>query len=301
MISSRIPVILDTDIGSDIDDALCLAYLLQQPKCDLLGVTTASGDPITRAKLASCICRKANRDDIPIHPGASMPIIGQQLQFRVPQAMALDRWSHKQDFAENSALIYLRDTIRSHPGQITLLTIGPLTNIGLLFVLYPDIPKLLKRIVLMCGSYYDKATPRRNEWNARVDYTATDIVYRTAVKEHLSVGLDVTMQCVLSGDDARKRIRGGILDPVADMASIWLKEAGNVTFHDPLTAALLFDPTLCEMRRGENKVDASHTPAGGVTNWQETSRGRHRVAATVDSKRFLDHYFAVTKGEVPGR
>ncbi len=129
-----------------------------------------------------------------------------------------------------------------------------------------------------------------------MDNTATDIVYRTAVKEHVSVGLDVTMQCMISGDEARKMIRGGVLDPVADMASVWLKEAGNVTFHDPLTAALLFEPSLCGMKRGECKVDASSTPNGGVTNWRENSRGRHSIAATVDSKRFLDHYFAVTKG-----
>lgn len=296
MISSRTPVILDTDIGSDIDDALCLAYLLQQPKCDLLGITTVTGEPVTRAKLASCICRKVNRDDIPIHPGAAMPLVGTQLQFRVPQATALEHWSHKQEFEENSALVYLRDTIRSRPGEITLLTIGPLTNIGLLFSLYPDVPKLLKRIVMMCGSFYDKGSPRRNEWNAKVDYTATDIVYRSAVKELISVGLDVTMQCVLKGDDARKRIRGGVLDPVADMASVWLKEASDVTFHDPLTAALLFEPSLCEVRRGEAKVDSSRTPNGGVIEWRESGRGRHRVAATVDSKRFLDHYFAVTRG-----
>ncbi len=296
MISSQIPVILDTDIGGDIDDALCLAYLLRQPKCDLLGITTVSGDTITRAKLASCICQRVKRDDIPIYAGAPMPLIGPQLQVKVPQATALEQWSHKQDFSENSALIYLRDTIRSRPGEISLLTIGPLTNIGLLFSLYPDVAKKLKRLVSMCGCYYDKEQPRLNEWNAKVDYTATDIVYRTAVKEHMSVGFDVTRQCVISGDEARKMIRGGVLDPVADMASVWLKEAGNVTFHDPLTAALLFEPSLCGMKRGECTVDASSTPTGGVTNWHESSRGRHTVAATVDSKRFLDHYFSVTKG-----
>jgi purine nucleosidase len=68
---SKVPVILDTDIGSDIDDAVCLAYLLRQPKCELLGVTTVSGKVLERAALADAVCRAAGRRDIPIHAGCS--------------------------------------------------------------------------------------------------------------------------------------------------------------------------------------------------------------------------------------
>ena len=62
----RIPVILDTDIGSDIDDAVCLAYLLRQQRCELLGVTTVSGETSQRAALAQVICEAADRSDVPI-------------------------------------------------------------------------------------------------------------------------------------------------------------------------------------------------------------------------------------------
>ena len=64
-----VKLILDTDIGSDIDDAVCLAYLLAQPRCELLGITTVSGGPVDRARIASAICTYAGRDDIPILPG----------------------------------------------------------------------------------------------------------------------------------------------------------------------------------------------------------------------------------------
>ena len=64
-----IKLLLDTDIGSDIDDAVCLAYLLAQPACDLLGITTVSGEADHRAMLASALCRVAGRD-VPIFPGA---------------------------------------------------------------------------------------------------------------------------------------------------------------------------------------------------------------------------------------
>lgn len=68
-------VILDTDIGSDIDDAVALAYLLKHPQCHLMGITTVSGQPVERAKLASALCIAAGKPDIPIYPGTESPIL----------------------------------------------------------------------------------------------------------------------------------------------------------------------------------------------------------------------------------
>lgn len=67
----RRPVILDTDIGSDIDDALCLAYLLRQPRCEFVGITTVTGEAQQRAMLADAVCRAAGREDIPITAASS--------------------------------------------------------------------------------------------------------------------------------------------------------------------------------------------------------------------------------------
>ena len=80
-----IKVLLDTDIGSDIDDAVCLAYLLAQPACELLGITTVSGQPEQRAQIASAICKVAERS-VPIYPGAPQPVLIEQRQPLVPQA-----------------------------------------------------------------------------------------------------------------------------------------------------------------------------------------------------------------------
>ena len=129
---STIKVILDTDIGSDIDDAVCLAYLLAQPRCDLLGITTVSGQVVERAKLASAQCTVAGRDDIPILPGIAQPLLGPQLQPEAPQASTLDRWSHRTEFPENEAIEWMRRTIRANPGEVTLLAVGPLTNVATL-------------------------------------------------------------------------------------------------------------------------------------------------------------------------
>ena len=70
-----VKILLDTDIGSDIDDAVCLAYLLAQPDCELLGITTVTGEAVERAKMASALCKVAGKD-VPIYPGVEQPIPG---------------------------------------------------------------------------------------------------------------------------------------------------------------------------------------------------------------------------------
>ncbi|MGD2174792.1 MAG: nucleoside hydrolase, partial [Candidatus Brocadiaceae bacterium] len=145
----RVPVLLDTDIGSDIDDAVCLTYLLAEPRCDLLGVTTVTGEPGRRAMLADAICRAAGREDVPIYSGCDAPILFEQRQPEAPQAEVLPNWPHAEEFEPFGAVEFLRRTIREAPGEVTLLTIGPLTNIGLLFALDPEVPGKLRRLVMM--------------------------------------------------------------------------------------------------------------------------------------------------------
>lgn len=72
---NALPLLLDTDIGTDIDDAVALAYLLRQPRCELLGITTVTGEADKRAALADAVCRAAGRTDIPIHVGTQMPLL----------------------------------------------------------------------------------------------------------------------------------------------------------------------------------------------------------------------------------
>jgi len=168
--ASCVTVLLDTDIGTDIDDALCLACLLRQPRCELAGITTVTGEARKRAMLADALCRAAGRIDIPIHSGAEIPLLVPQQQSAAPQAEALAAFPHRDDFASNTAVAFMRDTIRRRPGEITLLAIGPLTNVGLLFATDPEIPGLLKALVLMCGRFdFNVPCPGPREWNALCD------------------------------------------------------------------------------------------------------------------------------------
>lgn len=288
-----IKLLLDTDIGSDIDDAVCLAYLLAQPQCELLGITTVTGEAVKRAQMASALCRLAGRR-VPIYPGAENPLLIAQRQPQAQQAVALTRWKHDQRFPMNEAVDFLRRTIRKHPGEITLLTIGPLTNIGLLFALDPDIPRLLRQIVLMCGVFTEGPDRGLLEWNAMLDPHATAMVYRAPVKVHRSIGLDVTLQVKMPADDVRARFTHTLLRPVLDFAEVWFKTADQITFHDPLAAATIFDPRICRFQRGAVAVEMENAEQRGRTVWQPGApKGRHAVAAQVDAPRFFRHYFSV--------
>ena len=83
-------LLLDTDIGTDVDDAVALAYLLSHPDCELLGITTVTGEAVKRASLASVLCQAAGKD-IPIYPGADHPMRGERRQPVAQQAAALAR------------------------------------------------------------------------------------------------------------------------------------------------------------------------------------------------------------------
>jgi inosine-uridine nucleoside N-ribohydrolase len=286
-------ILLDTDIGTDVDDAVALAYLLCHPKCELLGITTVTGEPEKRASLASLLCLAAGKE-ISIYPGADIPMQGEQRQKIAQQAAVLPRWPHQSDFAEGQAVDFLASTIRSYPGEVTLLTVGPLTNIGQLFSQHPDTPELLEGLVMMGGNF-DETGPEagRIEWNVAGDPLASEIVYKTPVRLHRSLGLNVTQRVMMSADDVREKFTAPLLRPVLDMAEIWF--AGFypfITFHDPLAAATIFEPDLCTYEWGTVILDQEDKP--GKTIWQPgRSGGPHQVASTVDVDRYFEHYFKI--------
>jgi inosine-uridine nucleoside N-ribohydrolase len=286
-------VLLDTDIGTDIDDALCLAYLLSNPACELLGITTVTGEPERRAQMASVICHAAGRADIPIYPGTSRPMLVEQRQLIATQAEVVDRWPHATQFPQGQALEFLRQTIRAHPGEITLLTIGPLTNIGLLFAADPEIPGLLKRLVLMAGLFTNQVTGFGPlEWNAFGDPHASAVVYRAPVPVHRSVGLDVTTRVVMSAEEARARLKGPVLAPVLDFAEIWFRQWGGIMFHDPLAATTIFNESICRFEPGLVEIELDSPRLAGFTHWTGKTGGPHQVALQVDPERFFQEFFA---------
>ncbi len=288
-----VKVLLDTDIGSDIDDAVCLAYLLAQPECRLLGITTVSGEADKRAMLASALCKVAGKD-VPIFPGTEAPLLVAPRQTESPQAAALARWDHDTEFPVGQAIEFMRRMIRDNPGEVVLLSIGPLTNLALLFRTDPETVSLLKGLVLMCGRFTNRlAGVSPVEWNARCDPHAAAIVYQAAPAIHRSVGLDVTCQVTMNAEQVRQRMTTELLRPVVDFAEVWFRQRETLTFHDPLAAVTLFDDEICAFQRGTVEVELTSPRLTGTTFWKRDASGQHEVALEVDAERFFEHYFSV--------
>jgi inosine-uridine nucleoside N-ribohydrolase len=294
-------ILLDTDIDitGDIDDVMCLEYLLAQPACELLGVTTVSWATDRRAMVASALCRAAGRR-VPIFPGAETPLlvplpaVTPRQPYDAERAI-LDQWEHDEVFPRGQAIEFMRQTIRDQPGEVVLLAIGPLTNIALLFAVDPDIPGLLKGLVMMAGAFApERSGAGLREWNAQLDPHATAIVYRATVGMHRSIGLDVTQQIKLGADEIRQRLAGSPSQILRDMAEAWLRASDSITFHDPLAAATIFEPQICRFESGAVEVELASEPLRGLTYWSPHAPGaRHEVAVQADPAKFFEHYFSV--------
>lgn len=289
-------ILLDTDIGSDIDDAACLAYLLAQPQCELLGITTVTGATDQRAMLASVLCKVAGKE-MPIYPGLQLPLQVQPRQMQVPQAAALERWPHDKHFPDGQAIQYMRQVILAHPGEVILLAIGPLTNVASLFTAHPDVIPLLKGLVLMGGKFLDQLPGQeRVEWNILCDPHAAAVVYKANMGSVRSIGLDVTERVLLQASAVRQKFDRPLLRPVLDMAEVWFAQQEVLTFHDPLAAATIFDSQICHFAMGQVEVALTDDSLIGQTIWNGSAAGRgglHEVAVDVSPERFFDHYFSV--------
>lgn len=309
-----IPVLFDTDIGAHLDDALALAYVLRQPRCELLGVTTVSGDVAKRAACAEIFCRDAGRDDVPVHCGAPGPLLIGPGQAAVPLYPAVAQRPHRADRPPGTAVEFMRAAIRERPGEITLLTTGPLTNVALLFALDPQIPSLLRAIVSMAGVYFPHERPV--ETNIVIDPLAAAMVFaatagRTSAP-HTLVGLNVTTRCTQTAEDFRRRHRAAIPPAPAllEMAEASFRKRRQVTYNDPLAAATVFSPELCTYvagivtmildRPGEASARTYFAPdrhAGERSSPDQMSS--QRVAKGVRVDRFFDEYFDAVCGTLP--
>jgi len=206
----------------------------------------------------------------------------------------LPKWEHDQKFPRGQAIEFLRQTIRKYPGEVILLTIGPLTNIGLLFKADAEIPSLLKGIVMMCGLFTNRlAGVGPLEWNARGDPHATAIVYQAATGMHRSIGMDVTCQVTMNAKQVKEKLHSDLHQPVLDFAEVWFQQRDLITFHDPLAATTIFDDQVCVFKKGTVEVELISEKLKGMTLWKPDSSEKHEVALEVDSRRFFEQHFSV--------
>src|SRR6266849_8377590 len=186
--SSTVPavpekVIIDTDIGDDIDDAFALALALRSPELQILGVTTTFGDTETRAKLVDRFLAEVGRPEIPVAAGTPTVSKGTFTQRRYAEG------GHDAKPSHPDAVSFILEQIRRYPGQVTLIAIGPLMNVGAIIDKDPATLRKLKRVVIMGGSIkrgygdlgYTPPRPPKPEWNILNDIPSAQKLFASGV------------------------------------------------------------------------------------------------------------------------
>lgn len=278
--AAKIPILLDTDIGTDIDDAFALALIVRSPELELLGVTTVSGDTQARARLAAKLLWRAGFRGVPVvagDPGKPLPI-EQTLwatDFKSPQ------------LRPGSAVDFLDVTLRRRAGKTTIVAIGPLSNIAALLQKDPAIAKKIDQIVLMGGSIYhgygEDPTPVA-EYNIASDPAAAQKVFSSGV-HILMAPLDVTAMLQLHAAD-RHRVFTSLTpmtDTLAILYNLWNQR--TPTLFDPMAVAMVIDPSLCQTNLLSVQVDAK-----GFTHVADNQSPNATVALETDPAKFFEFY-----------
>lgn len=198
-ISRKYNVLIDTDIGDDIDDALALALTLCSPEIELLGVTTVFGDTQKRSYLAAHILEVFRRKEIPVAAGQQLPLLFRQRPSGVPLAAILDPCASRDMLSPFSAPEFIIHTALANHGNVTLFCLGPLTNIATALMIEPRLFLAIKNIVVVGGTTRFPLF----EWNMRSDAQAAKMVLASGIPITL-LGWNVTMKCQLRESDIEK-------------------------------------------------------------------------------------------------
>jgi inosine-uridine nucleoside N-ribohydrolase len=248
-----VKVIIDTDVGDDVDDAFAIDLALASPELKILGLSSAWGDTALRARMLDRMVCETGRADIAVREG--VPTKSTATFSQATWAKAGIERKHE------DAVAFLLEQAKAYPGEVTLLALGPLTNIGAAIDRDPVAFRKLKRVVLMGGSVYrGYGAPGKApepEYNIARDPKSAQKLFRSGVPIFV-LPLDSTQ---LKFDDAKRSSLASISTPMTDALQILVTEWGHAshqtspTLFDAVAAAYTIDPTTCPMTPLHLEVD----------------------------------------------
>ncbi|USG64329.1 nucleoside hydrolase [Brevibacillus ruminantium] len=300
-------VIIDVDTG--IDDALALSYAVHSPALEVLGVTTTFGniavEEATRNTLQ--ILELLGASQIPVYPGASRPLFRELKEkaklFHGENGLGNIELDRPQTAAKDvRASSFMIAQAKQHPGEVTIITVGSLTNLAAAIMAEPKLVDLVERVVVMGGAVTvpGNRTPVA-EANICAAPEAASLVFQSGIPVTL-VGLDVTMQTLLTREhlQAWRELGTHVSRSFADMCEFYMNayaQVGNVkgcALHDPLAVGVVIDPTFVKATPMHVAVDTSGGPSDARTigdrRKQPAAAPNVEVCLEVDQERFVTHF-----------
>ncbi|MYM66544.1 nucleoside hydrolase [Pseudoduganella sp. FT55W] len=281
-------VIVDMDIGDDIDDAFALALLLQSPEIEIIGITTAWGDTALRAQLLERMLRETGHSKIPVAQG--IRTTGN------PQPFTQARYAQRGQLpARIDAVGFMLDQIKRQPNQITLLALGPLTNIGAAIERDAATFGKLKQVAMMGGSVrsgyrksqYVPSRPADKEYNIVSDIAGAQKLFTSGVPivmmpvDSTQIRLDEVERNALLGHGS------AVTDQLALLYHQWINayqpwSSNMPSLFDVVPVAWLIDPSVCPTTPLRIVVDND-----GYTR-EQTGHPNTQVCLSSDQKRFFE-------------
>ena len=289
---ARVPVLLDTDIGGDIDDAWALAYLMASERLDLVAVTVTDGDTPARARLASKLLHVAGRAEVPVAVGRRTPVPADKVEFQLQWA---ENFAAKVPVATPAANLIVAEA-RKRPGELVLVAVGPLQNVADALRQEPRLPQLLKRLVLMNGCVFGSTWGLVAEWNVTQAIADAQLVYAAGFPITI-VPLDSTTKVTLKQEERERLLKHPtpLTTALEALYRLWLeKPTQKMTLHDQLAVVEAEFP-------GEYFGTTSTVPLvvddKGFTR-QDAERGKPvRVALEPKRDAFMEHYLGRLLGQ----
>lgn len=304
-------IVLDTDMGSDVDDALCLALALASPEVELVAVTHVAGDTQLRARISRRLLDLAGRSDVPVYAGCGAPLAGSGdrfVWFGIEGKGILDEPSGPDAEDAVGALVRL---FEQHD-DLELVTVGPLTNIAAALARSPGLAARIARMTIMGGHLRDAAYGGRDlgpdvDYNLRSDPDASLAVLTAGVPIRL-VPINVTLQTWLTREGldriaasdgalpsalvAAVREWTPIMNRLYDIRAEVEAPGDNVAFlHDPLTLTAAFDESFCQWEDLPIEVVLDRGVLRTVARPESGPRTHTmRCATAVDASRFRDFF-----------
>lgn len=270
-------LLIDTDMGGDIDDALALSMALKDDSIHVRGITTVYTANAWRTDLVRRMVRVYRRD-APVYAGAEKPLMG--------------TWG-QEECGRNDAADFL--CAQAEKGPVTLLAIGPLTNVAAALLKNPGIAQNLRMFIM--GGMIGCAYP---EWNIQCDPEAAQIVLTSGADITL-VGLDVTEKCRLTEKEAWDLVRGEDASMKflhGEMQRFFDQFHFLPTLHDPLALLCLLKEDICQYEMKDIQVETQGKWTRGVTvDCRFSEKKRIRTAVSVRAEEAVREICRRVRGE----
>ena len=301
----KFKLIIDTDIGDEIDDALALYYAMQK-EAEIVGITTVFKNTDERARISKRILSLYGNgyEKVPVFAGCGTPLAEEKVEspHTCHYHTLLDADKYAPDGNGDDAVNFIIDACRKYGKELVIVAIGPFTNIAKVIKKDPSALGLASKVVIMGGAYYKQYA----DWNVMCDVEAAEIMFENLDNLHC-VGADVTHRLLLSREQHESVLncqKDAAALEIAELIKLWsIKNPDRYpTLHDPLAIEYALDERVCDVEVARVKVITAGEARGMTLNVDSYNKDYMNdfysgkkinsvtVARDIDARNFIESF-----------